>query len=45
MELFEVSLLDVAPAYYNTYVAASALELPIDKTSIRQRQLDLLKMI
>lgn len=45
MELFEVSLLDVEAAYMNTYVEARALELPIDKTSIRQRQLDLLKMI
>lgn len=44
MELFEVSLLDVEPAYFNTCVEARALELPVN-TTIRQRQLNLLKMM
>ena len=45
MKLFEVSLLDVEPAYYNTKIEARNLELPVDNMTLRQRQLDLLKMI
>lgn len=43
MELFEISLLDVESAYYGTMVEARSLTLPNE--DIRQKQLDLLKMM
>lgn len=43
MELFEVSLLDVEPAYFGTKIEARSLVLP--NYDIRQKQLDLLKIM
>ena len=49
MELFEVSLLDIEPAYYGTYVEARALELPKQtweiELELRQKQLYLYKLM
>lgn len=49
MELLEVSLLDVEPAYFGTEIEARALEIPKAKWQIdlelKQKQLDLYKLI
>lgn len=47
MELMEVSILDVIPAYSDTSIAIRAIQIPLtyaDILKIRQRQLDLLKL-
>lgn len=47
MDLMEVSILDVIPAYSDTSIAVRAIQIPLtyaDILKIRQRQLDLLKL-
>lgn len=46
MELFEISILDVEPAYYGTVVEARQIELPFEyDLDLKKKQLELLKMI
>lgn len=45
MELFEISILDVAPAYNGTQVYTRAVEVPFQNDlDMRRKQLELLKM-
>ena len=47
MELTEVSILDVTPAYNSTSVDVRAIQIPLSDAEvlkIRQRQLELLKL-
>lgn len=46
MNLFEISILDVTPAYRNTMVEARQIEIPFEHDlDIKKKQLELLKML